>query len=124
MDQVEHVWAAISRSWPPYLRDRLTLGLLFGGLLLNLGFWLWLIVIYRSIPQFVPLHFDVAGNPDRIVPRSEVFVLPTIGSLVYLANTAVGVLLRRRVPFAGYLLWGGTAVVQMLLIGAALQIVR
>lgn len=123
MERLEHLWAAINERWPPYLRDNLTLLLVGGGLVLNLGLWLWLAIAHRSMPPFVPLHFDAFGNPDRIAPRSDIFSIPTIGLIVYVINGLAGVFLRRRIPFAGYLLWGGAALVQILLIGAAIQIV-
>lgn len=123
MEQIEPLRAAIEERWPPYLRDRITLTLLVGGLVLNLGFWIGLALVYRSIPPFVPLHWDALGNPDRIAPRSDIFSLAIIASVVYLVDGALGVVLSRRIPFAGYLLWGGAALVQILLIGAAVQII-
>lgn len=123
MEQLEPLWAVIDERWPPYLRDRLTVALLAGGLVLNLGFWLGLALAYRSMPQFVPLHWDALGNPDRIAPRSDIFSLAIIGSVVYLVDGVLGIVLSRRIPFAGYLLWGGAALVQILLIAAAFQII-
>ncbi len=86
------------------------------GAIVTLALWGWLALLYSSLPPFVPLHFDAAGNPDRIVVRREVFTLPAIGLVVFLANTSLGGALYRRLPFASYVLFGGATLVQSLLL--------
>jgi hypothetical protein len=59
------------------------------------------------------MHFDVAGLPDRIAPKSELFMLPVIGLVVWVLNTGMGVWLYRHVQRGGaYLLWFGALAVQ------------
>jgi hypothetical protein len=61
----------------------------------------------------LPLHFDASGLPDRIVPKSGLFVLPLIGLIAWVFNLVMGIWLYRWVQQgAAYLLWGGAVVVQ------------
>lgn len=47
----------------------------------GLALWLW-----PGLPERIPVHFDGAGVPDRVVARSAVawFLLPAIGSAIVL----------------------------------------
>ncbi len=101
---------------PAFLNDPVAVRVLVLAAGLNLAVWGWLALLYSSLPPFVPLHFDAAGNPDRIVVRREVFTLPAIGLVVFLANTSLGGALYRRLPFASYVLFGGATLVQSLLL--------
>jgi len=98
----------------PLWRDRLGLGLLGAGFLLNLALFGLLSWRFPTLPADLPLHFDAAGQPDRIGTRSALFILPTLGLLAWLTNTAWGIWQYRRQRLASYLLWGGAAAVQVL----------
>lgn len=113
---------SVGTSVPPLAQDRLSLLFLVLVLALNLALFGFLWIRFSQMPELVPMHFDAAGQADRIAPRSEIFKLPIIGLLVAAANLALGLLLRRSLPFAAYLLWGGAALVQILLFIAALNI--
>jgi uncharacterized membrane protein len=112
-------------SAPGLKQDVLAVGLLAATVILMTGLFLWLAMVYNQLPDLLPLHFDVHGNPDRIGDRSEIFVLPAIGLVVNVVNIGVGLLLRRhlRMVFASYLLWSGALLMQVLLWIAALNIV-
>ncbi len=106
---------------PPALlllrQDTLALWLLIAPPLALAALLLWLIPSYNSLPELMPLHFDANGYPDRIGERSEIWILPTIGAIVYTFNLLSGLLLRLRfrMNFAAYLLWGGALMVQILI---------
>jgi len=101
-----------------------------GLALLAIGFLALLALIgslcfqFPALPRLVPLHFDVAGSPDRLGPRGQIFVLPLIGLLALLLNGALGWLVYRRERMAAYLLWGGAVLVQVLVWTAAIGILR
>jgi len=105
-----------------FWRDRLGLGVLGGALTMVLGLFGFLCARFPLLPRLLPLHFDATGNPDRLGPRGEVFFLPLIGLVVLLVNGALGGLLYRRERLAAHLLWGGAALVQVLLWAAVLGI--
>jgi hypothetical protein len=99
-------------TWPLW-RDRAALFLMAAGLLGVLVMFGALTFRYPSLSSDLPMHFDVAGLPDRIAPKSELFTLPVIGLLVWVFNTALGVWLYRHVQRGGaYLLWFGALAVQ------------
>ncbi len=118
-----HAWALWQAHRPAFLRNQAVTRLLVTALGLNIAVWAWLALAYSSLPPLVPLHFDAAGNPDRIAPRQDVFTLPVIGLVILLLNTALGGALYRRLPFASHMLFGGSVVVQSLLLITVWQLV-
>jgi hypothetical protein len=105
-------------------RDRLALALLVGGSLALLVLVGWLSLRFPSLPPLVPLHFDAAGNPDRMGPRVQVFITPFIGLLVLVFNGALGGLAYRYERMMSYLLWGGAVLVQILVWVATFGLLR
>ena len=97
--------------------DRSSLCLMLATPVALIALILWLVPAYDSLPDLMPLHFDAQGNPDRIGERSEIWILPAIGGIVYLVNISSGLLLRLRfkMDFAADLLWGGALMVQVLI---------
>ncbi|MBE9508399.1 MAG: DUF1648 domain-containing protein, partial [Chloroflexi bacterium] len=77
---------------------------------------------FPTLPLLVPIHFDAAGNPDRLVPRGQSFIIPLIGLLTLLVNGTLGGLAYPRERVASYLLWGGAVLVQVLVWTAAVGI--
>lgn len=105
-----------------FWRDRLGLGLILGTLGGNLALFGFLSARFPTLPRLLPLHFDAAGSPDRLGAQGQIFFLPLIGVVVMLVNGGLGGVLYRRERMAAYLLWGGSAVVQVLLWAAVLGI--
>ena len=102
--------------------DRLVHVLLALGLLLNLALFAYVGWRYRALPESLPLHFDILGQPDRFGVRSELFKLPTIGFLLWVLNSLCGLAIYRWEKLGAYLLLGLTPVVQVLFWLAALNI--
>lgn len=98
----------------PLWSDRLGLGLLLTGAVLNLALFALLSWRFSSLSADLPLHFDALGQADRIGPRSALFTLPMLGLLSWILNGLVGWWQYLRQRLAAYLLWGGAAVVQVL----------
>jgi hypothetical protein len=103
-------------------QDRLGLGLLAAGFLAALALTGLLCFRLPALSRLVPLHFDAAGNPDRLGPRGQIFIIPLIGLLALLLNGVLGGLAYRRERVASYLLWGGAVLIQVLVWTAALGI--
>ncbi len=96
-------------------RDRLGLALLGIALLAVVALFGFLCARFPTLPRSLPLHFDAQGAPDRLAPQGQIFFLPFIGLLILLTNGGVGVALYDRERALTYLLWGGAAVLQLLL---------
>jgi hypothetical protein len=102
--------------------DRLVHILLALGLLLNLALFAYISWRYRALPESLPLHFDVLGQPDRFGVRREIFKLPAIGLLSLVLNSLFGLVIYRWEKPGAYLLLGVPSVVQALFGLAALNI--
>jgi len=102
--------------------DRLVHVLLALGLLLNLALFAYIGWRYRALPESLPLHFDILGQPDRLGVRSEIFKLPVVGLLLLVLNSLFGLAVHRWENLGAYLLLGMTPVVQVLFWLAALNI--
>ena len=105
-------------------QDLLGLGLLALGLVALLALVGLLCFKFPALPRLVPLHFDAAGNPDRLGPRAQVFIIPLIGLLALLINGVLGGLAYRRERVASYLLWGGSVLIHLLVWTATIGILR
>lgn len=93
-------------------RDRTALSLIGAGLLGVLLMFGVLCFRFPYLSADLPLHFDAAGLPDRIAPKSGLFILPIIGVITWGVNLVLGVWMYRRLHRPGaYLLWGGTLAV-------------
>jgi len=104
-------------------QDRLGLALLAVGFLTILALTGFLCFRFPALARFVPLHFNTAGNPDRLGPRGQIFIIPLIGLLALLLNGTLGSVAYRRERLASYLLWGGSILIQVLVWAAAVGIV-
>jgi hypothetical protein len=106
------------------LRDRYLWAMLIVALFVNLGLFAFLLLLANQLPPLVPMHFDAAGQPDRIEPKGAIFSLPQIGLIMIAVNTVIGAVMYRREPLAAYLLGGVAIAGQFLLWFAAITIVR
>lgn len=78
---------------------------------------------YPYLPDLLPLHFGILGQVDRIGERTELFLLPIIGLVVWGLNLLLGILFHRRERLATYVLIASALVVQVVLWLAAANIV-
>jgi hypothetical protein len=104
-------------------QDRLGLALLAVGFLTILALTGFLCFRFPALARFVPLHFNTAGNPDRLGPRGQIFIIPLIGLLALVLNGTLGSVAYRRERLVSYLLWGGAILIQVLVWAAAVGIV-
>lgn len=102
--------------------DALGLALLGVGVAAALALVGYLCLLFPDMPSLVPIHFDESGSADRLVPRAQSFVIPLIGLVTLLINSALGGVIYRHERMASYLLWGGTILVQILVWTAAIGI--
>ena len=58
-------------------------------LLLMTGTIVYLIVMWKSIPDTIPAHYNAAGEVDRWGGKSELIFLPVIGGMLYFLMTLI-----------------------------------
>ena len=59
------------------------------SLVLVIGTVVYLIVMWRSIPDTIPAHYNAAGEVNRWGDKSELIFLPIIGGMLYFLITLV-----------------------------------
>jgi hypothetical protein len=107
----------------PLLSDRVALGLVIGGLLLNLALFGYLAFMYPHLPDVIALHWNTQGDPDRIGHPDELLRLPLIALALWGADLLGAALVHRRERLAALFLYAGAAVVQIVFWAAVLTIV-
>jgi len=103
--------------------DRTAQGVLLGSILLCVLLFAVFCFRYPNLPALLPMHYDALGQVDRVAPRSEVAVLPTIAVMTWAMNGILGAVLYRRERMVSYLLWGGALIVELLFLLALWSIV-
>jgi uncharacterized membrane protein len=106
------------------LRDRYLWSMVIVALFVNFGLVAFLLLLQNQLPPLIALHFDAAGQPDRIEAKSAIFTLPQIGLITIALNFILGAVTYRREPFTSYALGGVAITVQFLLWFAAISVVR
>ena len=103
-------------------QDRLFWLLLGAGVLLNAGLWGFVAWRMPHLAYILPLHYDTAGIANREGSRSQLYILPTGGLLVALANVAASCGLYRRDAQLCQVLLGVAILVELLAWGAAARL--
>jgi hypothetical protein len=107
----------------PLLQDRLAVGLLLAGLVLNLALFGYLAFMVARLPELFPLHWNTQGEADLIGHADELLRLPLIALGLWLADGVLAALLHRRERLAALFLYSGGVVVQVVFWAAVLTIV-
>ncbi|MQC24954.1 MAG: hypothetical protein DWG81_03300 [Chloroflexi bacterium] len=113
---------AAARSWLQQVR--LPYLLLLAPPALTLALALLLVAGANLLPQRVALQLGAGGKPDVYGAAQDLLLLPFGGLLIWLVNTALGLLLNTvaRLRPAAMALWIGSAVVQLLLAAASIRL--
>lgn len=121
----EVVPTVIRPAWQnyPLWRDRVGLIALILALVANVLVFGVAVQRYNVAPARVGVHFDAAGRADRFENREAIFTPALIALFALTANAIFGGLLyHKKARTAALLLWGGSAVIQVLLGIAVLSI--
>jgi hypothetical protein len=108
-------WTALADVWLPICvaLGTLVLLIILGSIELR----------YDLLPDRVPLHFDVGGEPSQIAPKSDLLRLPLLGLFVLAANWALGIVVHPRERVLARLMWLVAVVVQLVLLIGVVRIV-
>jgi hypothetical protein len=107
----------------PIWHDWKALGLAASGALANVGLFAYITARYPYLPELVPLLSD-AGQVKLIGTKDELFEMPIIGLVVFLANTILGFVLHRWERPLTYFLTALALLVQIIFWSAAISIIR
>jgi hypothetical protein len=111
-----------TRGHPP--AGRLVIPLAVAALVANAALWLWVVLRLPRLAPSVPIHYNSAGQVDRIGTPNELLILPVIGLATIVVNAALGGLVLRRDSQLCTVLAGVAVLVQLLLAGAAAQLLK
>jgi hypothetical protein len=123
MAEVRHESVPAPLFHRPIWRDRVAQALMLAGITMAALLFAVLLFRYPGLPDRLPMHYDAAGQVDRIAARREVFALPVIGSIAWATNGMLGAFFYRRQRMLSYLAWSGTLIVQVLFLMALWDIV-
>ncbi len=107
----------------PYWKDRTTLIAFILSALANVALWIFLFRNQRNGEYPIILHYDFFGV-DYLGNYNKVYMVPAVGVIVILVNTALGYLLYTREKLASYLLSFNVLLVQMFLLFAGYLIIK
>lgn len=106
------------------LLDRPSMWLLGLGALGVLVLFGVLMTLYPNLPERLVMQYNSTGAPDSIRSKDSLFVLPIISLAAYMVNGIGGVWMAyRKQRLGAYLLWGGTLVVQVLVLLALFSLI-
>jgi hypothetical protein len=104
----EAPWTAVADVWLP-----ICLGF---GMLVLLLILATINLRYDSLPDQVPLHFDVGGQPSQMSARSDLLRLPLLALVCLVLNWIVGVAVHPREKVLARLLWLVGVIVELILL--------
>ena len=94
------------------------------GLFLNLGLVVWVGTLIPSLSQ-IPFGFNTLGEPNKIVPASQLILLPLISGFMYVASLIAGLYFYRweeNRPLA-FVVWMGSTISAVLLLLAVMILI-
>lgn len=47
--------------------------------------WLFILISYKDLPEIIPVHFDIQGNPDKYGGKENIFLAPCVFSAISIA---------------------------------------
>ncbi len=62
-------------------------GIEFIGWTLLIGTWILAITSFSDLPESIPIHFNGAGEADGFGDKINIFVLPIIGTILFISMT-------------------------------------
>ncbi|MAG28682.1 hypothetical protein CL632_00850 [bacterium] len=91
--------------------------ILFGASLFVL-FVIWFIVVWRfqASESFIPLHYTIYFGFDRFGPKFDLFLFPTLGSIIMIVNSAISKLVLKDNKLWQGVLLGLTLLMELILL--------
>lgn len=107
----------------PLRRDPWALGLALLGLAINLALLLGLFIRLPELPDLLPVHFNVFGEPDLIDDKRSILRLPIVSTLVWAGNLALAIPAARLDRALARLLVGAGVLVPVLFVVTVFRLI-
>ena len=59
------------------------------GWTLLIGTWILAILSFPDLPESIPTHFNAAGEADGFGEKTNIFVLPIVGTILFIGMTLI-----------------------------------
>lgn len=106
-----------------FFQDKIIRVNLFFSLILNIALWGFLAWQVKDFPELIPLHYNIYFGIDLLGPWYQIFLLPTIGLVIFIINFFLGTIFFLKEKIISYFLAGASSLIQILLLIAGLAIV-
>ncbi len=106
------------------LRDGVVVTLLVAALLVLLASFGYVSARFPTLPELMPLHYDLAGAPDLIGPPRDAFRMPLIGLVILLTNLAAAARIHECQRDAARILAAATVFVELVMLVAVVRVVH
>jgi hypothetical protein len=103
--------------------DAIAMAITAIAIVVNLAMFGYVFLAYPTLPDLLPLHFNLLGEVDFIGPRSDVFRLPGIALGLFALNFGAAVVLYLRERVAAYVVLATGLAVQAMFWVATTRIV-
>ena len=107
----------------PLRRDPWALGLALLGLTINLALLLGLLTRLPQLPDLLPVHFNVFGEPDLIDDKRSILRLPIVSTLVWTGNLVLAIPAARLDRTLARLLVGAGVLVPVLFVVTVFRLI-
>ena len=107
----------------PLRRDPWALGLAVLGLTINLALLLGLLTRMSELPDLLPVHFNVFGEPDLIDDKRSILRLPIVSTLVWAGNLVLAIPAARLDRTLARLLVGAGVLVPVLFVVTVFRLI-
>ena len=107
----------------PLRRDPWALGLVLLGLTINLALLLGLLARLPELPDLLPVHFNVFGEPDLIDDKRSILRLPIVSTLVWTGNLVLAIPAARLDRTLARLLVGAGVLVPVLFVVTVFRLI-
>ncbi|MCS6801296.1 MAG: PH domain-containing protein [Chloroflexota bacterium] len=105
------------------LHDAVAMGVTVLALVANAALFGYVLYYYPTLPDLLPLHFNLLGEVDFIGPRGDVFRLPAIALGLFALNFTAATVLYARERLAAYIVLSTGLLVQAIFWVATTRIV-
>ena len=107
-----------------FWHDKLILINFLFGIFVNVFFWVFLFIKFKTLEEIIPLHSNVYFGIDMIGPKFELLKMPILGVVILLMNVVLAFKIYKHERMNAYFLLFGNSLVQVFLLAAGMLIIN